>query len=700
MEKKNIHNLLEKYNLVVPEIQREYVWGNNKTVVETFMRDLIDSVKKGEANVGFLYSYKSGAEYHIIDGQQRITTIILLLYVLAAENKDVHQEFIELLRINDTMPAFEYRVRATTVSFMKNLFNSRLTDVNDIVNQIWFKRAYNNDVTIKALLETITIFNNMSVSANLDYHEVIENITFWYFAVEQTSQGEELYITMNSRGEKLSDNEQLKPRLFSKLKNASEKERYGKLWDDWEEYFYSHRNDRVKKSRDIKSVDVAMNNVIRIVLELKTKGEHNEVKVGKDEKNIDLVVLEQYMDAIKYLLSLNKSYISEEIDKLYGDANSDQNFFVLKALLIERIKGQEDILEFERVFHTMKNQVRRNKIKSHKGYLSFLDNYRVSSKEFYDFAIEDAKIINGHELDKVIICNQQGEETERALWSVQEENFWNGNIRPLISWASKDGLFMLSDFRLLHANFVKFFNEGKEKDCTNDLVIRALLCLELTNYPLKGTNFGYTREEWMDVFTQNEDRIKDFLIGIGTSESIEDYCAEFISKHDPKKDWAEFVEEPELLEYLNTKHIYPNKKFGLLLVKNSWAQPLPVKVMHAYQVLRKECNDILCTEQDAVKWHLWYYTKWEHPCAVIDNKLFAIDILYIQEEDKANHPKYRIELFKRGDNTDTESELKSTAEPLGFIYEQESRRYVKEIDFNDQSLWEQIKSIYENVEVL
>lgn len=131
MEKKNIHHLLEKYNLVVPEIQREYVWGNNKTVVETFMRDLIDSVKKGEANVGFLYSYKSGAEYHIIDGQQRITTIILLLYVLAAENKDVRQEFIELLRINDTMPAFEYRVRATTVSFMKNLFNSRLTDVND-----------------------------------------------------------------------------------------------------------------------------------------------------------------------------------------------------------------------------------------------------------------------------------------------------------------------------------------------------------------------------------------------------------------------------------------------------------------------------------------------------------------------------------------------------------------------------------------
>lgn len=86
MEKNNINNLLQHYNLVVPEIQREYVWGNKKTVVETFIHDLVKSLKKGEANIGFLYSYKNGTEYHIIDGQQRFTTIILLLYVLAASS--------------------------------------------------------------------------------------------------------------------------------------------------------------------------------------------------------------------------------------------------------------------------------------------------------------------------------------------------------------------------------------------------------------------------------------------------------------------------------------------------------------------------------------------------------------------------------------------------------------------------------------
>ena len=691
MEKNSIHNLLQHYNLVVPEIQREYVWGNNKSVVETFIHDLTESLKNGEANIGFLYSYKNGTEYHIIDGQQRFTTIILLLYVLAAKNEDIHREFVQLLRINDTIPAFAYRVRATTVSFMQHLFTSRLTNVDEIETQIWYKRAYNNDVTIKALLGTIKIFNGISLS-DLKYQDVLEKVTFWYFAVEQTSQGEELYITMNSRGEKLSDNEQLKPRLFSRLQDAREKEKYGKLWDEWEEFFYANR-----KNRNIKSVDVAMNNIIRVVLELLTKGEHNNVQAGKDDANISLADLEQYMNAIMYLSGMNKKEFSTEIDRLYGDSKFDQNFFVLKAILIERIKGQDSVLEFERVFNTIKNQVRRNKINSHKAYLEFLDNYKLSANDFYDYAIEDGNIINGHELDKVKICKQQGEETECALWSFQDTVFWNGNIRPLISWSYKDGVFALNELKLLHNNFVEFFDENSDKGCCADLIRRALLCLNLTDYPLNETNFGYTREEWMTIFITNEDKIKNFILGIEDSESVEDYCGKIISAHDPRKDWAEFIEEPELLEYLNTKHIYKHNKFGLLLVKNSWAKPLAVKVMHIYQILRKECTGFLCTEQIADKWHLWYYQNWEHSCAVIDNKLFSIDILYIKE-DKENSSKYRIELFKRG-GAGKDFELNILAERFNFTYDQEIQRYVKEMHFNDTLLLNQIKSIYETTEM-
>lgn len=234
MEKKSIYNLLKEYNFVVPEIQREYVWGNNKSVIETFILDLVKGLDKGDVNIGFLYSYKNGNEYHIIDGQQRVTTIILLLHVLSSQNEELHDMFKKnILRLQDTIPAFSYRVRATTVSFMNHLFNLNLIDINEIKQQKWFKLTYKNDITISSILKTIKIFEDLEVLDKLDFQSVLHHVTFWYFSVEQTSQGEELYITMNSRGEKLTDNEQFKPRLFSKINDANEKELYGKLWDDW-----------------------------------------------------------------------------------------------------------------------------------------------------------------------------------------------------------------------------------------------------------------------------------------------------------------------------------------------------------------------------------------------------------------------------------------------------------------------------------
>lgn len=55
MDKKNIEELLGNY-MVVPEIQREYVWGSNKNIVNQF----IDSIKDNkDINVGFLYSLNS-----------------------------------------------------------------------------------------------------------------------------------------------------------------------------------------------------------------------------------------------------------------------------------------------------------------------------------------------------------------------------------------------------------------------------------------------------------------------------------------------------------------------------------------------------------------------------------------------------------------------------------------------------------------
>lgn len=115
LKDENLLTLFSLNNMIVPEIQREYVWGNNSDVLEKFLQEL---EKKGSPcqechhvhtnkniNVGFLYSYKpSYVKYEserildefLIDGQQRITTLFLLLLYRATIEERI-DDFLTIL---------------------------------------------------------------------------------------------------------------------------------------------------------------------------------------------------------------------------------------------------------------------------------------------------------------------------------------------------------------------------------------------------------------------------------------------------------------------------------------------------------------------------------------------------------------------------------------------------------------------------
>ena len=132
MEEMSVKQIIDKYNFIVPEIQREYGWGNNDfRILDGFYNDLeeknteynsllqggVKSLKDGlnkiltgdsfksesikeifqvlekfesksSLNIGFLYSYKPNYYFYndvsedvfLIDGQQRFTTLFLSLF--------------------------------------------------------------------------------------------------------------------------------------------------------------------------------------------------------------------------------------------------------------------------------------------------------------------------------------------------------------------------------------------------------------------------------------------------------------------------------------------------------------------------------------------------------------------------------------------------------------------------------------------
>ena len=283
LEELSVQQLLNKYNFIIPEIQREYVWGNNDfNILDKFFNDIKDASKesitsnedllqiqslekmleraeekdkesirklidtylsKKDMNIGFLYSYRPdyyiyndrNDDVYLIDGQQRITTLFLsLIYFALKEN--YYDDFLTFLRFDNRIEkvAFDYRVRSLTHNFIIELL-SRCSSVDDLLNikeKKWFLSDFSSDVTVKALIGTIYKLDEYFGSDNNKYyHFVKKQIRFWHFKTEETSQGEELYITMNSRGQQLADNETVRAKLFENDIIKENQIEWGAKWE-------------------------------------------------------------------------------------------------------------------------------------------------------------------------------------------------------------------------------------------------------------------------------------------------------------------------------------------------------------------------------------------------------------------------------------------------------------------------------------
>lgn len=670
MKKLNIHSLLTDFSFVVPEIQREYVWGNktskNDYVLRQFLIDLNDKVSNGETNIGFLYSYKSGEEHYLIDGQQRYTTLILLLhYITVKENANSHEDYISMHRIDKNISAFSYRVRSQTDSFLKNLLMSSAITSKMIKQQKWYKSIYEDDFTIHSMMDALDVIDEIwNTLPNLSIQTILNNIFFWYFDVDKTSQGEELYITMNSRGEKLTDSEQIKPRLLNKITNVIEKESFGKKWDNWEEFFF---RDKIRNGKPIEKIDSAMNNLIRLVLEIITLKEHSRINPIEDANLIELEDIERYMNAIISLSELSDGKYCEEIMRLYGDSEKDGNYCVLKALLTEVLKGQTNSDEYERVYQTISNHVTRNKIKN-LDFLQFLKEYIDYSGTFYDFILTSNaevanKVFNGHELEKIAICSEFNDiDKEKALWTEQSSDFWKGEMKSLITWSKINGNFSFERFKHIRANFHKLFkNKFDREDWTSDKVRQALIASRLPNYPIDG-RFGHYRDEWKEIFIQNSDSICTFIMQFDNVSSedvpktLDSIRKEYVES--PENPWAEFVTFDYFLGYCNTKHLSWTDECGWILVQNSWAKPFSVRNMRLFHDLKKSFGD------NINGWNMWMYKSWNScVCIQNDNQQIYTDIRYVRSDNDTYN--LNVYLSKRNVLPENYDELKESL--LSFI---------------------------------
>jgi len=391
MQELSVNQLLNRYNFIVPEIQREYVWGQYfekpESVINNFFSDLskqfntaIDNSKsvlpinenldywtitqgiiteynkQEPLNIGFLYSYLPNYhlenqirhDVYLIDGQQRFTTLFIMLFFYALkENKK--EDFVNLFRFEYDFEkiAFDYRVRDLTHNFILELVHkcNKFSDIDDLENKTWFLKDFKKDVTINSILGTIKLLKrNYSEMPTGFFNYLSNKVKFWHFKTETTSQGEELYITMNSRGQALVDYENIKAKLFEGRTNQ-DKSKFGKKWEVWQDFFWKYKGKN-------ENADNGFNEFLKWIYEIEN--------IKSVDNVINLEIIETYFKSFFYLaenenlLNYNncsfpvyKDFISQSESKKNEPLLSAKNKVMLYPVLLYLNNSKDCIVSFK-----------------------------------------------------------------------------------------------------------------------------------------------------------------------------------------------------------------------------------------------------------------------------------------------------------------------------------------------------------------
>ncbi|NVN96021.1 MAG: DUF262 domain-containing protein [Bacteroidetes bacterium] len=464
----SILDILDFQNLeqfVIPEIQRDYVWSKSD------VNDLLDSIKDGFENedvpyLGFIYAYNDKDyvyKYFLIDGQQRITTIFLLLVALYYK---LMKDFPEHLIKNEKLK-IDYKVRQATHDFLKDFVfflnsNKGLTLNSKIINkQTWYHTNYQNDLTIINIINNfIEIYNWLTKLGDNNLNDFLkfieDDIQLSYFDIDNGRQGEELYIYMNSRGRHLVENETLKAKFLSKLNSTEDKESWGKKWEIWQDFFWVNRFNNPDS-------DNGFNEFLRIVqiISMSTgKFSANQINQFITSNEIidfqilpELNAIEKYFNAYKYLVENSK------ISEFYKNYESKNYFFrtdkrqidyfrILPLITFVSLLTQYDeknILRFNRLIYNIsrKSNVGKDIRTQLIAVIKLFSEYAKEHKEIYDvcdlvsYSKSRTVLLDDEEIIKLNLFKNPPSKTNREklellFWEIEDHNIFNGEILFLL----------------------------------------------------------------------------------------------------------------------------------------------------------------------------------------------------------------------------------------------------------------------------
>jgi len=195
---------------IIPLYQRDYAW-EEKQIVQ-LIEDINDVIPGENYYIGSLVVANHNGLYEVVDGQQRLTTLFLLL------------SFLGLNEGNQDALTFSCRKKS---NYTLQHIESILADQRD---------KYDADHLQQNILSGLKIIKEnlkkFSEDKKNEFVQKLKNVVIYRIEVPDHTDLNHYFEIMNTRGEQLEQSDVLKARLMSELQgNKKDQQAFSIIWD-------------------------------------------------------------------------------------------------------------------------------------------------------------------------------------------------------------------------------------------------------------------------------------------------------------------------------------------------------------------------------------------------------------------------------------------------------------------------------------
>lgn len=241
----------------IPEYQRPYVWGSDQ--VTELLEDTCYAMLEKPDSEYFLGSFvfqshkkssSEGIEFtenDLLDGQQRITTMLLIFSVLRDRVSDeeaaagcqecIFQAANKFKRIPERS-RIVFEIRQEALDFIEGLSKNIGFTRNDSKIRSYEEKAL--DISVRNMARAIRLINKFfdekkdEIKPESYFDFLLNNLLMIYVSTENLEDAFRLFTILNDRGMPLRNSDILKSINLGALETDQEKKKYAVLWENAE----------------------------------------------------------------------------------------------------------------------------------------------------------------------------------------------------------------------------------------------------------------------------------------------------------------------------------------------------------------------------------------------------------------------------------------------------------------------------------